>query len=130
MNEEASVFFVLFLTPKTTRNKTFVVLYRYLSFLTINLSFQRVNLSFYVVLSVILDNKFIICYFFHIRIQHKTINISFCIIFASIKLPQHKILKTNDCLNKTIIFLLSCCVVSYRWSLNPRPLEDNPLLFN
>ena len=29
---------------------------------------------------------------FHVKIQQKTINLSFCVVFASIKLPQHNII--------------------------------------
>ena len=53
---------------------------------------------------------------FQVEIQHKTINLSFCVIFDSIKLPRHDIAKINYHLNDTIIFLLSCCVVSCCWS--------------
>ena len=48
---------------------------------------------------------------FHVKIQHKTTNLSFCIIFASIKL--HEIPKTNYRLNETIIFFCYR-VVSFR----------------
>ena len=85
----------------------------------VNLLFQTINLSFYVVSSIISDskneknfNKFILCYRFSCKNPTKTINLLFCIVFASIKLPQHVVPKTNYCLNETIIFLLSCCVVS------------------
>ena len=53
---------------------------------------------------------------FHVQIQRKTTNLSFCVIFVSIKLPQHEFPKSNYCLNDTIIFLLSCCIFSCRQS--------------
>ena len=58
---------------------------------------------------------------FHVKIQHKKINLSFYIIFASKKLPRHEISKNNYQLNETIIFLLSWCVVSYHWSKKVLP---------
>ena len=42
--------------------------------------------------------------------------LSFCIILAAIKLPQHEIPKTNYRLNETIFLLLLCCIVLYHWS--------------
>ena len=41
---------------------------------------------------------------FHVKFQHKTINLSFWVVFASIKLPRHDIPKNNYRLNDTIIF--------------------------
>ena len=49
---------------------------------------------------------------FQVKIQHKTINLSFCVIFASIKLLRQDIPKNNYRLNDTIN--LFCCVVSFR----------------
>ena len=46
---------------------------------------------------------------FHVKIQHKTINLSFCIVFASTKLPQHNIPKTNYRLNDKKKFLVVLC---------------------
>ena len=63
---------------------------------------------------------------FHVKIQHKTTNFSFCVDFVLIKLPSHEIPKNNYCLNDTNFFLLSYCIVSCRWSKKcyPRPLYD------
>ena len=40
---------------------------------------------------------------FHVKIQQKTTNLLFCVVFVLIKLSQHEIPKNNFCLNNTII---------------------------
>ena len=52
--------------------------------------------------------------FFRKKFLHLTINLLFCVVFAYIKLPRQDIPKNNYCLNDTIIFLLSCCVVGQK----------------
>ena len=85
----------------------------------VNLPFQTVNLSFYVVLSIISDSsinknsdKFNVCYCFSCKNQ--TQNNKF-VGFVSIKLPGHNIHKNNYRLNDTN-FLLLCCLVLCCWS--------------
>ena len=55
-----------------------------------------INLSFVVV--------------FNVKIQHQTPNLSFCVVFVLIKLPQQQIPKNNYRLNDTIIFFCYCVV--------------------
>ena len=64
-----------------------------------------------IVLSIILDtksykngDKLIVYYCFNVKIQHKTTNLLFCVVFVSLKLPRHKIPKNNYHLNDAIIF--------------------------
>ena len=52
---------------------------------------------------------------FHVKIQHNTTKILFCVVFALIKLSKHNIPEKNYRLNDTIIFL-SGFVVSCRWA--------------
>ena len=93
-HQPVNLFCCAFLNFKTTQNNRFTVLSRCLSFQMVNLSFQTVNLSFYVVLLIILEEKndknstkFIFCYRFSSKNPTQIINLSFCVIFASIKLP-------------------------------------------
>ena len=90
-----------------------------------NLPFQFVNLSFQVVLSKFYTEKMIkilinllFAIIFHVKIQHKTTNLQFCIVFVSKKLPQHEILKNSYRLNDTIIYfcyrVVSFCVVGQK----------------
>ena len=62
---------------------------------------------------------------FHVKIQHKTIYLSFCIVFASIKLPQQGIPKTNYRLNETIFFfvIVLCRFRSMVKKLLPQTLD-------
>ena len=64
-------------------------------------------------LSIIFDrktdknsDKFIICYCFQVKIHHKTIILSFCVIFASLKFPRHDIRKNNYRFHDTIFFVI------------------------
>ena len=70
--------------------------------------------------------KLIFANIFHVKIQHKTINLTFCVIFASIKLPQQDIPKNNNCLNDTIIFsvIVMCRLVWLVKKCFPRPLVN------
>ena len=87
----------------------------------LNLLLQTVNVSFYVVISIIPDrktdinfNKFIVCYWFSSKNPTQTINVSLHVIFALIKLPQHYIPKNNYRFNDTIFFcyhVVSFCVL-------------------
>ena len=79
----------------------------------VTLPFQTVRLSFYVVLSTILAREIdknsdilLFAIVFQVKVQHKTINLLFCVVFASIKLPRHDIPKNNYRLNDTIIFFV------------------------
>ena len=83
---------------KTKLNKKFIVLCQFL----LPKHHQIIHLSFVIV--------------FHVKIQHKATNLSFCVVFASIKLPRHIIPINNYCLNDTIIILLLCCIFSWCWS--------------
>ena len=101
----------------------------------IGFSFQTVNLSFYVILSIILDiktnknsDKYIVCYCFSSK--NPTQNNKFIVLcrFASIKLPRHDIPKNNCCLNDTIIFFV---IVLCRFVLLvKKKCYRRPLLFN
>ena len=62
---------------------------------------------------------------FDVKIQHKTINLLFCVVFASIKLPQHHIPKNNFRSNDTIfvfVFMLCHFVSLVKKSVTPDPL--------
>ena len=80
------------------------------------LSFQTVNSSFYVVLSIILgnknnknSNKFILCY--HFSCENPTCNNKFIVLycFCLKKLPQHKIPKPIIIWMKQYFFVIMLC---------------------
>ena len=56
-------------------------------------------------ITILLNLVFVIA--FHVKIQHKTINLSFCFVFASIKLPRHNTI-IFQIKQFFVIFLLHC----------------------
>ena len=104
--------FVLFLNPRTTQNNKidhFVLIF------TISGGKFIISDSKFIVLCYFIDNldikpinipinlSFITV--FQVKIQHKTINLLFCVVFASIKLLQYNIPEINYRLNDKIFFL-------------------------
>ena len=107
-----------FLNFKTTHNNKFIILYWYLLFQMVNLSFFLFYWEFLTVQRIYILINLVVVIIFHVKIQHKTIYLLFCFIFALIKLPRHDIHRDNCRLNDTIVFWLSCCVVWCHWSKN------------
>ena len=89
------------------------------------------NLSFYVGLSIISGNKFIVCYLFSCK--NPTQNNKFIVLyhFCLNKITATwNFQKSKYCLNETIIFLLSCCAVLYlgQKKCYRRPLQGSKVL--